>query len=67
MDEDVIDISHMSEEKRREHLRHSSELSSCPCLTCKAICDRGEKIANCVAYQLWYERCLERREYAGVR
>ena len=67
MDDDVIDISHMSPEEVREHLRHESDRSTCPCQTCQAICDRIDRIANCAAYQLWRDRCLERREYAGIR
>jgi hypothetical protein len=67
MDDDVIDVSNMTQEEFRERMRHESDLTTCPCQTCQAICDRMDRIANCVAYQLWRERCLERREYAGIR
>ena len=62
IDDDVIDISWMTEEELHEHLRHLSDLSSCPCVECCANCDRTEKVASCDAFQLWYaERMKNRR------
>lgn len=52
-DDDVIDISHMTDEDRREHLRRISQLQTCPCVYCTAICDRMSTIAECGPYQKW--------------
>lgn len=52
-DDDVIDISHMTDEDRREHLRRISQLQTCPCVYCTAICDRMSTIAECEPYQDW--------------
>ena len=65
IDDDTIDISWMSEEQLREHLRHLSDLSTCPCVECCAICDRTEKVAQCEAFQLWYRERLMNRERMG--
>lgn len=61
MDDDVIDISNVSQHEAREHLRRLSDLASCPCLNCRAICDRYDVIDKCVAYQLWYAERIKRR------
>lgn len=61
-EDDVIDISDLSGDKLREHLRRLSDLTSCPCNTCRAICDRFDTIDKCTAYQLWYEERIKVRE-----
>lgn len=61
MDDDVIDVSSMSQKKARERLRQLSELASCPCNTCRAICDRYDVIDKCEAYQLWYDERMKSR------
>lgn len=60
-DRDVINISDLEEDELRDHLRRLSDLTSCPCTTCRAICDRYETISSCDAYQLWYKERLARR------
>lgn len=65
IDDDVIDISWMTEEELHEHLRHLSDLSSCPCVECCAICDRTEKVASCDAFQLWYQERMRNRAGLG--
>ena len=62
MDNDVINISDMTDEELRTHLRRLSDYSSCPCVLCCAICDRPEKVATCDAYQLWL---WDRMKYRG--
>lgn len=65
-DDGTIDISWMDPDQAREHLRRLADLCSCPCYTCRAICDRPAKIYECDAYQLWYdERMRERHERMG--
>ena len=63
MDNDVIDLSHMSKEEVREHLRRLSDLASCPCLNCIRICD-PTVYASCEAYQIWHD---ERISYGKNR
>lgn len=53
IDDDVIDIIHMTDEDRREHLRRISQLQTCPCVYCTAVCDRMSTIAECRPYQKW--------------
>jgi len=65
IDDGTIDISWMTEEQLHEHLRHLSDLSTCPCVECCAICDRTEKVAQCEAFQLWYRERLMNRERMG--
>lgn len=66
MEDGTINISMLNPEEAREHLRHLSDLCSCPCTTCRAICDRPENIYRCTAYQLWYDqRMRERHERLG--
>jgi hypothetical protein len=67
MDDKTIDVSWMDEIEYRQYMRHLSDISTCPCVSCNAVCDRPQKIAECDAYQLWYERCMERRQNAKVR
>lgn len=52
-DDDVIDITHMTDEDRREHLRRISQLQTCPCVYCTAICERTSQTAECGPYQKW--------------
>lgn len=62
MDDDVLNISNMDRDEFMDTLRHISDMASCPCVTCQRICDRMEYIAECEAYQLWYEERMEARE-----
>lgn len=62
MDDDVIDLSHLPREAFMNRLRQLSDLSSCPCNTCRAICDRYDTIDKCEAYQLWYAERVAIRE-----
>ena len=55
IDDDVIDVTHLSEEDRREHMRRISQLQTCPCCYCQAICDRTSAVAECRPYQEWRE------------
>lgn len=55
MDDDVIDITHMTAEERREHYRHLNQLSTCPCVYCTSHCARNSEVAECDAYQEWRE------------
>jgi hypothetical protein len=58
---DVIDLSDLSDEDRREHFRRLDDLNSCPCWQCVRICDRLSTVNNCEPYQRWLERRAERR------
>lgn len=49
----TIDITHMTDEDRREHLRRISQLQTCPCVYCTTICDRRSTVAECDPYQDW--------------
>lgn len=62
MDNDVIDVSHMTEEDRREHMRRMNQLTTCPCMNCQAICDRWSTVAECDAYQEWLDRNMRPRK-----
>lgn len=62
MDDDVIDLSHLPRDAFLNRLRQLSDLSSCPCNTCRAICDRYDTIDKCDAYQLWYAERVAIRE-----
>lgn len=62
MEDGTINISMLDPEEAREHLRHLSDLCSCPCTICVAICDRPEKVATCEAYQLWLWERMKHRE-----
>lgn len=62
MDDDVIDLSHLSREAFLNRLRQLSDVSSCPCNECRAICDRYDTIDRCEAYQLWYAQRMAIRE-----
>ena len=55
MDDDVIDITHMTAEERREHYRHLNQLSTCPCVYCVSPCARNSEVAECDSYQEWRE------------
>lgn len=55
MADDVIDITHMTPEERREHYRHISQLSTCPCVYCQSPCRLTGEVANCEPYQEWRE------------
>ena len=62
-DNDVIDISHLSEEDAREHMRRIDQLYSCPCYHCVLICDRASTLASCDSYQAWLDyQVPERRK-----
>lgn len=54
-DDDTIDVSHCTEEDRREHFRRLNQLTTCPCCYCQAICDRWSTVAECEAYQTWLD------------
>lgn len=58
--DDTINISDY--EDPAEYLRHLSDYCSCPCVRCKAICDRPERVSNCEAYQLWLAQKWKERE-----
>ncbi len=62
MDDDVIDLSHLPREAFMNRLRQLSDISSCPCTECRAICDRYDTIDRCEAYQLWYAQRMAIRE-----
>lgn len=62
MDDDVIDLSHLPREVFLNRLRQLSDVSSCPCNECRAICDRYDTIDRCEAYQLWYAQRMAIRE-----
>ena len=61
MDEDVIDLSKLSEEDRREHFRRLEQLTTCPCCYCQKICDRVDIMADCEPYQAWLDYQMPRR------
>ena len=63
MDDGTIDITHMTEEDRREHYRRINQLTTCPCVNCSAICDRWDRIASCGPYQEWREFNMQLRGY----
>ena len=65
MDDDVIDISNISDEVFRTHLRRLADITSCPCMTCVRVCDRPEFIDQCDAYQLWRGQRMEARKSYG--
>lgn len=69
-DDDVINISDLQGDALRDHLRHLSDLTSCPCNTCQRICNKWDHVVNCDAYQLWLENkwrerelCMEAKEH----
>lgn len=56
LDEDgTINLSALTEEDRREHFRRLSQLNTCPCVYCTAICDRASTVAECEPYQTWLD------------
>ena len=61
MDDDVIDLSSLTEEDRREHFRRLDQLTTCPCCYCTKICDRVDIMANCAPYQAWLDYQTPRR------
>lgn len=61
-DDDVIDLRDLTEEDRKNHFRRLDQLATCPCVRCTAICDRASTVANCAAYQRWYNRNIHRRK-----
>ena len=61
MDDDVIDLSSLTEEDRREHFRRLDQLTTCPCCYCTKICDRVDIMANCEPYQAWLDYQTPRR------
>lgn len=63
----TIDITHMTEEDRREHYRRINQLTTCPCCYCQAICDRASAVAECEPYQQWREYNEPRRGYNRSR
>lgn len=64
-DDDVIDISDLEGNELQDYLRRLSDLTSCPCNTCRAICDRYDTIDKCAAYQLWHEERIKARREHG--
>lgn len=58
----TIDISWMDPEQLRTHLRRISELTTCPCMQCAAVCDSLRTVENCDAYRLWYWQTMRNRE-----
>ena len=61
IDDDIIDVSHITEEDRREHMRRINQLATCPCMNCTAECNRWMNVASCDAYQEWREYNMHRR------
>ena len=61
MDDDVIDVSHMSDEEHREHMRRISQLCSCPCMTCVRDCTTMSGINECEPYQRWMDYWIPER------
>ena len=51
MDEDVIDVSHLSKEEYKQHMRRLQQLHTSPCLYCTAVCTDW---VRCKKYQKWY-------------
>ena len=66
-DDDVIDITHMTAEERREHYRHLNQLSTCPCVYCTSPCRRNSEVAECDAYQEWREFNMQIRGWKKKR
>ena len=60
-DDGTIDITHMTEEDRREHYRRINQLTTCPCYMCTAVCDQWRHVAECEPYQAWLEYNEPRR------
>lgn len=52
----------MIEVKNSEDLRRLEDLATCPCYSCVKNCDGMDKVADCVAYQRWYETKMRQRE-----
>lgn len=57
-EKDVIDVTHMTEEERREHFRRLDELTTCPCSKCQEECDHWTHISECERYQEWMQWAL---------
>ena len=55
----TLDISSLSEEEYKEHIRHLGELYSSPCFYCQSACD---DYRHCQPYQKWTDRILEHRK-----
>ena len=53
MDDDVIDVSHLTDAEYKEHMKKVERESECPCLYCSSICDRITSRSECSAYQNW--------------
>ena len=53
----MIDISEIAKGNEKEYLRHLSELCSCPCYLCVAVCEK-----TCLRYQLWADMMWKERE-----
>lgn len=62
MDDDVIDVTHLTEEDRREHMRRLQQLTTCPCFNCTLVCDRVSIMHSCEPYQTWLDYQMPERK-----
>jgi len=53
MDDDVIDLTHMPDQERRQHMKDLDRKATCPCCYCDVICDRITSRFICSRYQEW--------------
>lgn len=66
LDDDVIDVTHLSEEDRKNHMRRLDELTTCPCNYCTEICDHWAHISECDPYHEWMEWVLLGRKIRKI-
>ena len=60
-EDNTIDVSHMTDKEYRQYMRRLEQLSTCPCMTCQAECNRWINVDSCASYQRWREYNRDRR------
>lgn len=60
-EDDGIDISNMTADEYKEHMRRIEQLTSCPCTNCTDRCWDTGMITECKPYRRWW------RQNNGVR
>lgn len=65
MDDDVINVSNLTDEELKQQMRRLDQLSSCPCSNCESRCWATGEITECRKYKKWYDRQhgINRRTY----
>lgn len=53
--EDIIDVSHISREEYKAHMKILQSRTTCPCVYCQSDCVRASDRAECERYQEWMD------------